>query len=260
MVYSLQAHFNKVNWWPSDFVYCEIVKMRKVKVKLMAMPMAVTVAFATQFALADTLNYMGPAYGGYVSTSGVYTSPEPITHTPAAGGLLMNTGVSSGSFLAWCLDVQGWLTSPANYSLQSGITFYPDPEGAVKIDALERLATAVLPLVHTKGESGAFQLAVWEIVNETGLTPTYSLAAGNFRVGDASDGALALAGEWLTNLNYGGTFTADTMTLSVWKDVNDRTQDLAVFAAPIPEPEIYAMMIAGLGVLSFVARRRKKAS
>ncbi len=29
--------------------------------------------------------------------------------------------------------------------------------------------------------------------------------------------------------------------------------------AAIPEPEIYAMMLAGVGVLSLVARRRKKA-
>ena len=29
--------------------------------------------------------------------------------------------------------------------------------------------------------------------------------------------------------------------------------------APIPEPEIYAMMLAGLGLMGFVARRRRQA-
>jgi hypothetical protein len=29
-------------------------------------------------------------------------------------------------------------------------------------------------------------------------------------------------------------------------------------AAPIPEPEIYAMMAAGLGLMGFVARRRQR--
>jgi hypothetical protein len=168
--------------------------------------------------------------------------------------MMQNLSAPSGSFLAWCLDVQGWLNSPATYSLLTGTDFYTGTAGAVKIDALERLATAVLPSVNTKGASGAFQLAVWEIVNET--AGPYSLASGNFTVASASDGAYALAGEWLTNLNN-GTFSADTMTLSVWKDAEGRTQDLAVFTAPVPEPEIYAMMGIGLGLLGWVGRRKK---
>ncbi|MDE2365958.1 MAG: PEP-CTERM sorting domain-containing protein, partial [Betaproteobacteria bacterium] len=31
-----------------------------------------------------------------------------------------------------------------------------------------------------------------------------------------------------------------------------------VAIAPIPEPEAYAMMMAGLGLIGFMARRRKK--
>ena len=167
---------------------------------------------------------------------------------------MQNTIVPGDSFLAWCLDVQGWLTSPATYSLLTGTDFYTGTAGAVKIDALERLATAVLPQVNTKGESGAFQLAVWEIVNET--AGPYGLASGNFKVASATDGAYALAGQWLTSLNN-GTFSADTMTLSVWKDINNLTQDLAVFTTPVPEPDIYAMMGMGLGLLAW-GRRRKK--
>lgn len=35
--------------------------------------------------------------------------------------------------------------------------------------------------------------------------------------------------------------------------------NLAVVAAPVPEPETYALLLAGLGVLGFVARRRRQA-
>lgn len=33
--------------------------------------------------------------------------------------------------------------------------------------------------------------------------------------------------------------------------------DLAISMAPVPEPETYAMMLAGLGLVGFVARRKK---
>jgi hypothetical protein len=179
-----------------------------------------------------------------------------ITSSPAAGGLLMkNTSApSSGSFLAWCLDVQSWLTSPATYSLVTGSAFYTGAVGATKVNALERLATAVLSSVNTKQESGAFQLAVWEIVNES--SGPYNISSGNFKVGAASDGAKGLAQTWLTNLSN-GTYSADTMTLGVWKDVNNKTQDLGVFTLAVPEPEIYAMMAIGLGLLGWAVRRKK---
>ena len=38
------------------------------------------------------------------------------------------------------------------------------------------------------------------------------------------------------------------------------TDNHAVLAAPVPEPETYAMMLAGLGVMGLVARRRKQSS
>ena len=37
----------------------------------------------------------------------------------------------------------------------------------------------------------------------------------------------------------------------------DFEQNITVNTAPVPEPEIYAMMMAGLGLMGFVARRRK---
>lgn len=229
---------------------------KKIKAGLMAL--AMSGALAAPSAFADTLKYLGPAFGGFVSTSGVVTSPSAITSTPSAGGFLMTNlsdSIPNDSFVAWCVDVQGWLatgSSGATYNLQAGTTFYPGAVGATKVDALERLATAVLSSVDTVAESGAFQLAVWEIVNET--SGPYTLNSGNFVVGSSS--ANVLANTWLTNLGN-GTFSADNMTLSVWKDVNNQTQDLAIFA-PIPEPEIYAMMAAGLGLMGFVARRRKQ--
>lgn len=40
-------------------------------------------------------------------------------------------------------------------------------------------------------------------------------------------------------------------------ETNRRLASAGAVAAPIPEPRTYALMLAGLGVLGFLARRRR---
>lgn len=210
-------------------------------------------ASAFQPSSADILKYDGPAYGGYVSTSGLTntpTPPNPVTSSPKAGAVsMLNLTAGGGSFAAWCVDIYSWLntsSSGATYTLTPGTSFF---SGSV-VTALERLASQHLTSIDTVAESGAFQLAVWEILYEN--SGTYDLGTGNFQVASASGGAISAANSWLAGLGSG----ARTMTLSIW--ASSTSQDLAVFAAPIPEPEIYATMLAGLGLLGFVGNRNKR--
>jgi len=41
--------------------------------------------------------------------------------------------------------------------------------------------------------------------------------------------------------------------------MKDQTYSIEMVTAPIPEPETYALMLAGLGLVGFMARRRKQA-
>jgi len=205
-----------------------------------------------QPASADTLQYLGPAYGGYISITGLTNTPSPVTSSPSAGGISMLNG--GGSFAAWCVDISSWLNTSSsgadNYTLTSGASFYSGSPNTV--EALERLASQHLASISTVAASGAFQLAVWEVVYEN--SGTYDLNGGTFYV-DSPDSAIDTANSWLAALGD----SASTMTLSVW--ASSTSQDLAVFsAAPIPEPEIYAMLLAGLGLMGFVARRRHQGS
>jgi hypothetical protein len=90
-------------------------------------------------------------------------------------------------------------------------------------------------------------------------TLTFFDASGNILGSDSflydhtttSDGVLdwhgwQFAGAGIRSLTYQGLFV-----------VNDGLQANSVSVAPIPEPEIYAMMLAGLGILGFAARRKK---
>jgi hypothetical protein len=98
-------------------------------------------------------------------------------------------------------------------------------------------------------------------LNQVGgsTTLTFFDASGNVLGADTflydhtttSDGTLdwhgwQFAGAGIRSLTYQGLFV-----------VNDGLQGNSVTVAAIPEPEIYAMMLAGLGFLSLVARRKK---
>jgi PEP-CTERM motif len=60
----------------------------------------------------------------------------------------------------------------------------------------------------------------------------------------------AAAGTYAFVLGYNDS--AGTATLGDWDDFV-----VGVNIAPIPEPETYALMLAGLGVMGFIARRRR---
>lgn len=65
----------------------------------------------------------------------------------------------------------------------------------------------------------------------------------------------------LVNFGNGGQFKIVMDDISF--DANGQTVDqnyrIEMVTAPIPEPETYALMLAGLGLVGFMARRRKQA-
>lgn len=63
------------------------------------------------------------------------------------------------------------------------------------------------------------------------------------------------------NLSWSGTLAAGTYSVSIsGLSAAKNTQYTTTLAAtPVPEPETYALLMAGLGVIGFVASRRKQA-
>lgn len=105
---------------------------------------------------------------------------------------------------------------------------------------------------------GAGLTLVYEITNNLPATWTHfdaALVAGTWRVADTFSGAIATDAQLLTvlsNLN------------ALWINAEHFTPVMEVIAldnvnllAPVPEPESYAMLLAGLGVFGLIARRRK---
>lgn len=75
------------------------------------------------------------------------------------------------------------------------------------------------------------------VQSHTGSIPAFD----SFDVGSYNLGA---GNHTLSFVNASGTYYLDNFSVSVT-------------AAPVPEPETYAMMLAGLGALGFMARRRR---
>lgn len=91
--------------------------------------------------------------------------------------------------------------------------------------------------------------------------PSFSLAANTtywFGIHLAADYASRNDIYWITTSSTGrGGMESESGTLNNWLDNNNNHAFLLSNVAAVPEPETYAMMFAGLGVLGFMGRRNK---
>lgn len=196
-------------------------------------------------AVALPLVVSGFEYPSQPTTARIQNTSPGLSANVYAGGFLTDAG--GNSFTSWCVDIfqHTYFGQTVNdYSLTDGSTAL----GASRADALGRLATQALPLVNNAAASGAFQLAIWEIVNETAGGP-YDLTSGNFLASNVSNGSLGLAQSWLANLG-----SLNHYVVNVWRS-NSR-QDLASFDR-VTVPEAGSLTMLGLGLLAagFVRRR-----
>jgi hypothetical protein len=117
-------------------------------------------------------------------------------------------------------------------------------------------------------------LASWEILNTWGANSTFYGPSWNVVLGAGNTFTGTLATEGFIHWFYGydedvggktalaafGQSSELSFVGSYQLQGNDLTYSMTVSTAPIPEPETYAMMLAGLGVLGVAARRRKQKS
>ena len=99
--------------------------------------------------------------------------------------------------------------------------------------------------------SAGFQLAIWEIAFESG--PTYDINDGNFQsnLNSSTDAATGFAKTLLAGL--GGPITQN-YALNFY--LSDGSQDLISVAA-VPLPAAGFLLMAGLGGLAALRRKRK---
>jgi hypothetical protein len=206
--------------------------------------LAAIAASATPISLVTVTNMQFPS----PTTVTIHSQVGGVNERVYAGAFATTASDTVGSFESWCVDIFQATTfndHVKDYHRETGVFAL----GATKTSLLERLATESLGLVKDATTSAAFQLAMWEIVNETNAR--FDLTRGKFRATGASDNSIALANSWLKNLP--GANTVPTYDLSVL--MSPTHQDLGTFTR-VPEPSTIAVMFAGL--IGFVMAGRRK--
>jgi hypothetical protein len=201
---------------------------------------------------ADTVTLPDFAFSSEAVTVNV-TGVTSGTVNDSAGAF--RTIVNGGpSFLSYCIDLTQSAElygSDSSYTRVAGGSYsFANPGAAA---SLSKLFTFAGSLVNSAPTSAAFQLAVWEIVYES-PSNAYAMGSGRavFGPGQSNAATITLADSWLSALSA----TPATAPISILASPNRQDLVYGGATAPIPEPSTYALMIAGLGALGFVARRR----
>lgn len=192
------------------------------------------------------------------------TSPAGSIGTSAGSFALTSDAAKGpviGDFIAWCLDIGHWLNLPSTYSVTTS-PFNPDGSITAVVATLTQLVnTAYKGVLGNATDSAAFQLALWEIVNE---------GSGNYDVNDGdfkASGNLAVrnqANAFLDNLtgtatgNYKLTYLQSESSMQRFAE-GQPSQNL-VTISEVPLPAAGLLLIGALGGLGMFARRRKAAA
>lgn len=178
------------------------------------MPLAgLLLSLMAPMAVADTIDTtfvnVSPRRDVYITDNG----GSSVFHV-FAGEMLFhrNSGVDLGGIggliQAFCVEIRQDVDFGGHYVYDlAPVAQVPNtsPMGATKADELSELWGRYFSIVVDNDSAAAFQLAVWEIVNDTQL----DLHAGNFQTvlgpGQTTDGAyVALAQGWLNSLDGTG--------------------------------------------------------
>lgn len=190
-----------------------------------------------------TLNFLDPGTGTDVTAQIDGDQVEDSGNGEFFAGTLLMGGYPSAEdqFLAWCLEVSRVIMPSASYTVSYGLP-------SDKEQDVSRLFTGYIGQTSNEIGAAAFQLALWEIIEEP--EDTFDLSNGLFTAQSSTDDVIDTATDFLDGFgafdpNYRITFFQ-----------SGESQDL-ITATPIPLPASVLFLGAGLGALSLAGRRRK---
>jgi hypothetical protein len=144
---------------------------------------------------------------------------------------------------AFCIQIDTYLTTTASYAVHEGLGLIE----ASRRDDVDRLFSSYYASSSSSANaSAAFQLALWEILNED--QQSLGLGSGGFQVTSGFTDAMSLANAWLGNLG------AATGIYEFFVLTSANSQD-QITVRQVPEPGTLALLGAGLAGLGVLRRR-----
>ena len=230
------------------------MKLRKLALLPASAAAIAGVAFAMTVASASaaTLTLTGPILG---NTVGPQSTSNPCiiagTHCSQPAEFGYNNFTQTGNISAYDM----WSTTPTA-QVDDGVQGNPYTVG--QLTGVVGSSFVVAIDVNTTQEAGE-TLHLFEVWDTTTNTLLYNYV-GPTNIGDVSNNGNGY-GDWtLGTISLAGLNPTDGILFhAIWSGASDGAESFFIVSTPaIPEPETYAMMLAGLGLLGFVARRRRQ--
>lgn len=147
-----------------------------------------------------------------------------------------------------CIGAQADVLAPVQIN---GTSFTDQVIGTIQVTELSNLTGSLFALDTVSGSYTLF-----------GVTYPITISLQGVSFSGSSVGGLPSAGASFafTNLSAGSYEVKASGTLTGGSSLPGLSfvgANYTLTAAPVPEPETYALLLAGLGVVGFVARRRR---
>ncbi|MDM5178126.1 PEP-CTERM sorting domain-containing protein [Massilia sp. DJPM01] len=218
--------------------------------------------------------------GAVVCSSVLFAATAHAAASGSAGNTTKND-VSLGGVSAAAVDYaagvnpqSGNATKGGSSGFASDFALYGSQQGWTSIAAFDSKADNGVAITTSKlgasltftfdkfdGRHGSWTVANSDVKNNVKLDLVFAMHGGGGSAAwlfdnEALGAGAKSTGSWTLNaLNPGGKL-ADYSSLTIFARDLSKTA-FQVPTTPVPEPESYAMLLAGLGLIGFMSRRRK---
>jgi len=216
---------------------------------------AASSASAIQFDLAPDSFSPGIGYSAAGVTNANKLGVDFTADTLATQSFVLATG-SSATFKFGTVTfndgelVSGFANITGPVCLWGGCTYLIDETNDLGVTANFSFSNPTSGLQSSTGTGFAV----------TGLIDPRTFLGSTLEAEGAVDFSITWADK-LVDFGNGGQFkiVMDRLDFDFNGQTLDQTYHIELITAPVPEPETYALMLAGLGLVGFMARRRKQA-